>query len=159
MSSTVPQRGRIIYDWLEANPGRKTRAEWLTGTGLPDDAKTNNGLKYARGIAVANNKFIPNADAANGFTYILTDQPSEAVDAELVTSLQARGMERWHEEHLDFMAQHNFAGLTDSEKKFAKARIKRMHARRAEAEADAEMTSAFIAMRREIRGRDGEPTT
>jgi hypothetical protein len=149
--STVPQRGRIIYDWLEEHPGRHTKVEWLAGTGLNDGAKTTAGLRYARGIAIANGKFIPMADAANKFTYILTSQPSDAVDAELITSAQAHGMAKWHHSHVEFMAGHNFAGLSASERKFVKARLKKIQARQQEDEADAEMTSAVIAMRREMR--------
>lgn len=149
--STVPQRGRKIYDWFDANPGRHSKVEWLAGTGLDASGKTDAGLKYARGIAIANGKFIPMADAANGFTYILTDQPSEALDAELITNQQAHGMAKWHASHVEFIASHNFAGLSASEKKFVKAREKKMRARRIEDEADAEMTSAVIAMRREMR--------
>jgi hypothetical protein len=158
--STVPQRGRIIYDWFKENPGRHTKDEWLAGTGLDASGKTDAGLKYARGIAIANGQFIPMADAANGFTYILSDQPSEALDAELATNLQTHGMAKWHDKHVDFIASHNFAGLKASEKKYVKARQKKMQARRIEDEADAEMTSAVVAMRHEMRhssNDQGEP--
>lgn len=152
--STIPERGRIIYDWFNdpARVGQRfSREEWLRGTGFQNSATTNKALKFARSIAADNGQMIPFADDVNGHTYILTESPADAFDSTFAVSAMTHGMEVLQDKHLDFVAEHGYEGLSGPEADLMRARRAKRDARRAADEADALADAAIMAMRRAVK--------